>query len=456
MKKLIIRIIVVALAVATLSCLASCSQWDTPYETHGKEGYNVSVKFDVGDGIFANIEDVVIVDLYKMEQFSMNPDGNYEIPLIAPDDSARGDKAFVASRTGYFLAGWYSERALRFNDQGEMLDDFGNVTSDPKKQGYIYSGKWDFDTSTLEIDPSQDYTADNTALTLYAAWVPYYKFETYVAGESTPYSEKSSLSINVPGWDNGKMKMNGFPERQGYTFDGAYLDEECTVPLTEAMHGEFDPLTATSLTPTIKIYTKWREGTWFRIENLDQFSANISSTACYELLCDLDYTGKTWPGAFSTRGGFSGTIIGNGHTIIGVTVNMADTGADRGGIFLTIGSTAKICDLTFENITYNIKAGARKPASFGTLASTVSEGAEITNVTVSGALNIYSTAEGMNLNTSIGLVTSMGNHPGIESDIACNIILEDGSTVSASDIDGVLEENGTINVDSLKEYLSNS
>lgn len=457
MKKLIIRIIVAALAVATLSCLASCSQWKTPYEKHDKEGYNVSVRFDAGDGTFSNSPDkVYVVDLFRMEDFAKNPDGNHLIPLLAPDDSSRGTITYKVSRTGYFLAGWYSHRELRFGENGEMLDDFGNVTADPEAQGYVYSGKWDFENGLLEVDPDTNPSADKETLTLYAAWVPYYKFEAYVEGESEPYETVADLSLTIPKWENGRMNMKGanLPERAGYTFDGAYSDPECTQPITSEIFGAVDYETGTSLTPYVKIYTKWREGTWYKIETPEQFMANISSDGNYELFCDIDYTGRTWPGAF-TRTGFSGTIIGNGHKITGISVNQTNNKDMKGGIFSTISGAAKISDLTFENITYNIMSGSlMNGVAFGALTSSIEDGAQITNVAVSGTLNIHSTAA-INQNTFIGLVTSSGNHPSVTAEIQCFVASDEVST-PAADIDGLLEDDGTINMDVLTEYLSNS
>ena len=53
MKKFITVIIAATLIVAAAMMLTSCSQWDTPYEKLDEAGNDVSVKFDVGDGMFA-------------------------------------------------------------------------------------------------------------------------------------------------------------------------------------------------------------------------------------------------------------------------------------------------------------------------------------------------------------------------------------------------------------------
>ena len=458
MIRLFKRIIVAALAVATLSCLASCSQWDTPYETHGKDGYNVSVRFDVGDGQFAEVNDVYIVDMFKYEDFEQNENGCYEIPIVAPNDSSvRGKNALRASRTGYFLAGWYSERELRFDGQGNMLDDFGNVTTDPEAQGYIYSGLWDFANDTLEVDPAKNPSAETEYLTLYAAWVPYYSFETYVEGESTPYDVTAGLSLNLPAWKNGAMNMNSFPAREGYTFDGAYSDPECTVPYTGEIEGVVDYATGTSLTPTVKVYTKWREGNWIRVEAPEHFTGNISASNNYELFCDVDYTNKTWPKAFS-GGTFTGTIIGNGHKITGITVNQTNTNDTQGGMFRVIGSTASLSDITFENVTYNLMSGTIRPsASFGAFTSEIEDGATLSGVSFSGTLNIgYKRGFTVKSDTQIGLVTPLGTHSAISGEVKCYFIKGEADPAPAESLDGFLNADGTVNVSVLSELNKNS
>ena len=249
MKKLLLRLIVAAIAVATVSFLVGCDQWKTPYEQFGKEGYNVVVRFEAGDGIFVNTNNVYVVDTFRMTDFEKNQDGMYEIPLISPDSSFR-DKAYTVSRNGgYFLAGWYTERELRFDESGNMLDDFGNITEDPKKQGYIYHGKWDFENDTLEVDPANPPTADSTYLTLYAAWIPYFNYELYVQGETEPYGTANAISLQLPYWKNGKQDLGSLPGIDGKSFTGAYLDPECTVAVTESLSGQVDYEHGVNLSP---------------------------------------------------------------------------------------------------------------------------------------------------------------------------------------------------------------
>ncbi|MBQ8879900.1 MAG: hypothetical protein IJY69_03550 [Clostridia bacterium] len=441
MKKLILRLIVAALAVATVLALAGCDQWKTPYEKIGKDGYNVVVRFDAGDGKFSNRNDVYVVDTFRMTDFEKNQDGKHEIPLITPDSSFR-PMPYSASRDGYFLAGWYTERELRFDENGNMLDDFGNITTDPAKQGYIYSGLWDFENDTLKVDPASAPTTDTAYATLYAAWIPNFVFEFYVQGESEPYDTASTINLQLPTWKNGKQSLGSLPGIDGKSFTGAYLDPECTEVITDTITGEVDYAHGITASPVTKVYTTWRDGEWFRIEKLDQLTRYASETGCYELTCDLDFEGKTWPRVF-TNNGFSGTIEGGGHKISNVTVIQSDNSILQGGIFKVIGDNAVIRDLTFDNVTYSITAGSRKTgASFGAFASAVSENATLDNVTFNGTLEIVKSrtlALSESSNHTVGIITGNGALEGLSGTVVCILTDGDVKTPITPDDSGIID-----------------
>ncbi len=442
MKKLILRLIVAAFAAATVLALAGCAQWKTPYEAIGKDGYNVIVRFDAGDGIFVNTNDVYVVDAFRMTDFAKNQNGEHEIPLISPDSAFR-DKAYTVSRIGgYFLAGWYTHRELRFDDDGNMLDDFGNITTDPEKQGYIYDGKWDFENDTLKVDPVEAPTADNAYLTLYAAWIPYFNFALYVQGESEPFGTATAMNLQLPYWKNGKQDLGHLPGIEGKSFTGAYYDPECTNEITDSISGEVDYEHGVTLSPLTKIYTTWRDGEWFRIEKLDQLTKYASSTGCYELTCDIDFAGKTWPRTF-TNTGFSGIIDGGGHTIKNITVTQSDPGQLQGGIFKVIDGSAVIKNVTFDNVTYAITAGSRMTgASFGALASAVSEQATFENVIFNASLEIKNNSAlilSESKNHTVGVMTGSGNVASIGGNVICYFVNGEDKTVISPDGDGMID-----------------
>ena len=94
-----------AAALCLLLVLSGCSQWELPYEGLNSEGYTVSVRFDPCGGAFANTENVQVVDVFRLADAKKDASGNYQLKLITPDDSRRGDRAFSISKNGCFFAG---------------------------------------------------------------------------------------------------------------------------------------------------------------------------------------------------------------------------------------------------------------------------------------------------------------------------------------------------------------
>ena len=363
---------------------------DSYYSGYEKDGYIVSVTFDADGGTFKG-SDSSIVDLY-------NPDkvGDDGIKLLAPDDSRRDkSNSLTVTKAGYFLAGWYSERTL--------IDE-----NDPSK-GYTYSGKWDFENDRLVLDPDKTYSVEESALTLYAAWVPYYEYEIYAkneSGDSILISTVSAINLTIPEWADGDvtLAMDNFPERDGYTLKAVYYDEAMTEKVVgqtvgdgtkKVISGQWDEETATSLTPTIKLYTTWQEGERYRIYTTDDLRKNADAEGYYEIYADLDFSEVEWPSAF-TNGKFAGKIFGNGHTISGVSIESTSRSRISNGLFSSLEETAYIENLEFENVTHLINLMSVAPgASFGLLTGSATTGAELKNVSVSGKILIGDSCEGL-------------------------------------------------------------
>lgn len=441
MKRKLKIICSAALICAAVTLLTACAKWDTPYKTLDKEGYTVSIRYDANGGIFAGTNDVFVVDVFNTDKS--------QVALIAPDDARRKENAFEISRHQYFLAGWYQTRELRVNEQGQALDDFGNLCSvSGKPQGYVYADRWDFKNDRLTIDPNTSTTSQNNTLTLYAAWVPYINYEFYAQNPETMQFEKVgtphlAINLSIPKWNEktGKLDMNNFPSRVGMTFEKAYLDEGMTQELTDTLYGNFDEEKGIlKHSGTVKVYTTWMEGEWFRVYNAKQFFQNSKLNGNYIICADLDFSNQVWKPNF-TEGEFNGTIIGNGFKFSNIkSIQGASAGARQefGGLFGALGANAVIKDVVFENVSYQIEAGTRAPeASFGLLTGAIREGATLENVTVSGKLliNVYATLNQYN----IGLVCGIGSAEAIDrSAIQCFKV--DGTTETLLTPD----ENGMI------------
>ncbi len=396
MKMTKIKLTALLAALITVLCiLTGCSQWELPYEGLNSEGYTVSVRFDPCGGAFANTENVQVVDVFRLADAKKDASGNYQLKLITPDDSRRGDRAFSISKNGCFFAGWYRECAPRTDASGNPLDAYGRPTSESGlEQGYTYSGLWNFESDTLSV-PEGNYSSEEPLMTLYAAWIPYFNFEFYVQNEQGSfdlYESKQLIELDIPAWDlsTGKLNMNSFPEIDGKTFEGAFLDDAMTKPITEKLTGDIDYEHGISATEKICVYTKFAEGDWYRISTAEQFVKNSKLGGCYYIEADLDFTGLNWSAALA-GGAFTGKIEGGGHKFSNITFIQADNSKTNGGLFGSLASGASIRGVSFENIKYTLGAGSRMQAPhFGLLCGQLSADAALDSVSVSGSEFIIS------------------------------------------------------------------
>ncbi len=384
------------------------------YDKFNEQGYTVNITFDANGGLFKGSESTII-DLYNPA--NVGEDG---IKVLAPDDPTR-DKSnpMTISNAGHFLAGWYTERTP--------------IDPNNPDAGYTYSGKWDFETSRFNLDPNATYSADTAALTLYAAWVPYYQYEINIInenGEEVVVGTVSDINLTIPEWRDGDvtLRMDNFPVREGYTLEGVYYDAAMTEKVegtsTESgnkkfITGAWDEATGTSLTPKIKLYTTWQEGERYRIYSASDLQKNADANGYYEIYADLDFKGSEWPAAF-VNGKFTGKIFGNGHTISNVSILSNSRGLVGYGLFSTIGSTAAMENITFENIVHTINImDVGQGTCFGLLTGSVDNGATFTGVELNGKIVIGDDCQALagSEKYSIGLISGKGSVSGVKSEI---------------------------------------
>jgi hypothetical protein len=154
----------------------------------------------------------------------------------------------------------------------------------------------------------------------------------------------------------------------------------------KTISGEWDEATATSLTPTIKLFTEWQEGKRYKIYSAEDLIKNADAEGYYEIYANLNFSGKEWPAAF-LNGKFNGKIFGNKHKITGISFESTSRSRLTNGLFSSLGENAYIENLRLENITHTIDLMAvAQDATFGLLAGTAAEGASFKNVSISGKL----------------------------------------------------------------------
>ncbi len=431
MKIRIKSVLITFVLLGTLLFVTACGAKPTPYDDNNAEGYTVSVKYDANGGTFTT-NTTVIVDSYNVSKMQANSNGKVELALVAPDNSVRGNDQFTAVKNGYFLAGWYSERT-------ESTDSEGNVV-------YTYANKWDFDKGLLEVDTTKTYTSEEPVITLYAAWVPMFEVNFYsldggdLIGNYT-FNPTVGKDIMVPAWSEktGAMEMFNFPEKPGYTFKAAYYDDQGTEAVTDkVVHpGKVNEENGTAVNPVLNLYVDWTEGEWYHIYNVEQFQNNASMNGCYVLHEDLDFTDTYWPSSLM-YGNFNGTIIGNGHTIKNVNIEQTNMGKANVGLFGVLTDKSRIENVTFENVTFTIKAGVRSAGtSFGLLAGTITSKASLEGVQVlTSKLQIDTASYFATEDYAIGLLYGSGDAHGIDfSGITCTVTGENPEKLEVA-VDG--------------------
>ncbi len=448
MKKKILLLISLILLLGAVVCISSCSE--SLYAEKGEEGYNVGIRFDANGGRLKGKENVDVVELFNPNSGVEGENGMREIKLLDPDDPRRGDGILSADKTNCFLAGWYRERH-------EITDANGTVT------GYTYSGKWDFDKDTVSVDPNGTYDPEDPIMTLYAAWIPYFEYEFYAvddSGKPELIGTQNLINLSLPTWnsDTGAMNYNDFIKLDGKTFDSAYYDAALTQPIDSDIHAESAYVNVENGTPktdTIKIYTKWLDGEWFKIHTAEQFVKNSAVlennvlVGNYIICDDLDFSDVEWELLLSFRT-FAGTIQGEDadkiyrFSNISVSQLSSNNNSTTRGLFGALGENAVIRGISFENVTYTVNTSYKLnlPTFFGLFAGQRSEGATLENVTVNGTLKFTGTMDAANADLyTVGKLFALGNADDIDiSEIRC--VVDEGCDAEL-EID---EESGSVTV----------
>lgn len=446
MKKLLSRILASVLILITAAALTACAQWANPYEQYDEEGNYLTVRYISNGGTF-NSDSTAISDVIPI-------DGVTSVKLIPPESPLRDkSQCTVSHKSDYRFAGWYIAEAVA-DGEGNLLDKDGNpIAESGKEPAYKAGARWNFETDSITVEAGKDYSAKEPVLTLMAMWIPKFTFEFYfVNGEGEPelIGTKDSITVNLPKWSNGRMNLMDVPEVSGMTFEAAYADAELTEAITSSgVSGEIDYDKGVAKESTVRIYTTWREGTWFRIETPDQLISNAKADGCYNIIADLDMSGEMWPTVFSQRT-FSGCFEGNGHTVSGIHASQIGSSAYKlqaYGIFGTIASKARFSDISFSDVSFTV-SGAMNTCAFGLLSADIQAGATMENVSLSGKLLLAPqlfTGFGATLDRfSIGLVTAGGYYNGIEADVTWEH--QNPEDPAASSVTVTLKTDGTLSI----------
>ena len=389
---LVRRLVTAALIVGALAAVVfgfipylNLTGEPTPYVVNQEAGYTVSVKYDANGGRFAE-DTFVVIDTFNPDHWMR--DGKLSIQLPQPTRRNKDGQSWELVKDNHIFVGWYRERTqVGVDEKGEAV--------------YEYSGLWDFKEDRLELAADGNYHAAEPVQTLYAAWVPWFQVEFYDYDDPDTLIDTKDLSslnsvekeFKLPAFKENAVKSSkgDFTAKvtKGYTVEGVYWNPTDTQPITEAtIHhaGKVNYDNGTASNTVLKLYVKRTEGETYHIYKVRDLKNNAKSNGTYILHNDLDFEGAEWPAAL-TEEVFTGTIVGNGHTIKNFKATVDDFEQNKVGLFCALGDSAKITNLTLENATLTVKNVSNKAdVSIGLLGGNVSEKADLTGLVIKDAL----------------------------------------------------------------------
>lgn len=451
MKKTIKALLIMGSLGALCAGLAACSK-ATKVDEYFKAGNVISVTYDGSGGVISTGTNVSILDMFNPNKYTADEEGWVHIKLRDPcaRKNAVGETIKI-ERIGYSLVGWYKTRnfvmegkdvldeegnhlvereglyyKVILDEDGEpLLDKDGNKVEEEAIPAYTFADPWDFKKDTVDFKMGEE----RLDMTLYAAWVPEYKFEyywqetensewkrygtssfDYIKSLSTDRNDPLNIldSVFIPQWSTGaegtgKMEHTygafTFPSLDKMTFKAAYSDEGCQHEITREnplQHaGSLDYDTAKPINPVQKVYVKFDKGSYYRISTAKQFVDIHDPDGYYTVYEDeLDFAELSWPDALMGTT-FKGRILsdsGNALTFKNVNANYQHSDGDLalGGLFGGIGEEAEIGNIAFENVVFDLKEiTTSSDYSFGMLAGNIEKGATLGSITVGGELRIW-------------------------------------------------------------------
>ena len=151
--------------------------------------------------------------------------------------------------------------------------------------------------------------------------------------------------------------------------------------------GTLDLETAVAADPTMKLYVDYMEGSFKAVYTAQDLMDELSSGSDVIVMEDLDFAELEWD-PFVWAYPYGGKLMGNGHTLSNITVNIAPENVNGqeylyAGLFGKLEETAVISDVTFKKLQVNVQEGTlgfgdyENDIAIGLLAGEAAEGATV-------------------------------------------------------------------------------
>ena len=357
------------LAAASAMIFAGCSVQMTKEEFLSQNGLTTEVTYYANGGFFDN-------DFEKMEKSVYYKDGSYAYEITE-------EGQHKIEYTDYELLGWYYAKLDANNEP--ILDEKGNI-------------------EIGEAVPFDKPIAEWTTTHIVASWASLSKVKVklVIGDEGDAVSDNERIKIltefgNTKEWKecqtgdeirdysfvNGLVqsasRLSLEVEDQAYTFLEFYGNEECT----ESVNWPLRQPDKSEGNADVYIYAKYIKGNWKMlsvpndVKDMYQSSATNDPTTRYYLKKDIDCSSLA---AMATRMKFDCELKGNGFTISNLKLVKKSLSRDSSHSFLgTLGSHAKITDVTFENV--HMQFQSMNNVSVYLAFNEITEGAVLDNVT---------------------------------------------------------------------------
>lgn len=373
-RKLKNKLIVLLLALLSLFVLGGCTLTEGLDDVLADRNLEAQVTYYANGGAFGN--NVKEKNLYYPA----------DVKAIDITNTNITSGSIKLERTGYELVGWY------FVD----MDGQGNPIYEDEEAGiYKLAEKVDFSES-LQKGDHWIIAAKWRALVGVKVVMVCDEGATVEVGEgkddmtagATSFGngdEIGELNYNSKGLVNLASAQSEPDSKfftvkdRAFTFLDYYMDAECQTPAPDTItRGETD----------VTIYAKYVEGDWNRITDargVSEMLSGVKDGKNYWIMNDIDCSVY---GVINPSTETNGMIQGNGYTISNMKLGKSLVAADlQVAMFGKIGASAKIENITFENVTmsYTTKT-TMYPEIYGVFVS-LAEGATVSNVHISGTLS---------------------------------------------------------------------
>ncbi|MBO5327950.1 MAG: InlB B-repeat-containing protein [Clostridia bacterium] len=217
----------------------------------------------------------------------------------------------------------------------------------------------------------------------------------YFDANGGAFADGSTVKEQLVRYEQTVMKISEEPTYSGYMFEGWGLNGELydfSTPVTSetvTLKAMWDSETLLGEGTLENPYKIEKANDLLKLENSINEGDEKYLTAYYQVSSDINASDITISPLGSEAKPFAGNFDGNGKTISNLTVEVKETGSPVYAGLFGVALNANIENVTLENITLNVTetSSTTKLITAGALAAKTTL-TPITNVTVSGAINI--------------------------------------------------------------------